>query len=233
MWRILVANNLAMAALVTAAGLPAIGFLTVTVGANPVAMVDESLTVFTGWGSGTYSRWCTRFGTNHSRRDCTTERRCSREPRIRRVLSREMVVYRAADERRSIRRSRKTVAAAFHATVHLNSRQDARRRPSGATPKLGATPLTCDNFRRCRWGQKADPSRTARQSTDLSVAAKVVPHERSYRAAPLPTGIPLAAGTTRWQPSLLKAKLAHRIWCRSVTVGWLRLRGPTSGGPLR
>lgn len=43
MWRILVANNLAMAALVTAAGLPAIGFLTVTVGANPVAMVDESL----------------------------------------------------------------------------------------------------------------------------------------------------------------------------------------------
>ena len=67
MWRILVANNLAMAALVTTAGLPAIGFLTVTVGANPVAMVDELLTVFTGWGSGTYSRWSTRFGTNHSR----------------------------------------------------------------------------------------------------------------------------------------------------------------------
>ena len=67
MWRILVANNLAMAAPVTTAGLPAIGFLTVTVGANPVAMVDELLTVFTGWGSGTYSRWSTRFGTNHSR----------------------------------------------------------------------------------------------------------------------------------------------------------------------
>ena len=49
MWQILVAKNLAMAALVTADGLPAIGFLTVTVGANPVAMVDQLVTMVFIW----------------------------------------------------------------------------------------------------------------------------------------------------------------------------------------
>ena len=100
-------------------------------------------------------------------------------------------------------------------------------------PTRIAPPLTCDSLRRCRWGPKAGPSRTARQYTDPSVAAKAVQHERSCLAAPLPTGIPLAADTTRWLPSSLKAKLAHRIWCRSVTVVLPRLHGPTSVAPLR
>ena len=62
---------------------------------------------------------------------------------------------------------------------------------------LGATSLTLrQNFRRCRWRRKADRSRTARQSTDPSVAAKVASNERSCRAArpSTPRGRPPAAG---------------------------------------
>jgi hypothetical protein len=49
LWRILVAKNLAMAVLVTAVGLPVIGILTVTGGRNPVAMVDQLLTMVFIW----------------------------------------------------------------------------------------------------------------------------------------------------------------------------------------
>lgn len=49
LWRILVAKNLAMAVLVTAVGLPVIGILTVVGERNPVAMVDQLLTMVFIW----------------------------------------------------------------------------------------------------------------------------------------------------------------------------------------
>lgn len=49
LWRILVAKNLAMAALVTLAGLPVIALLSVTRDVNPVAMVDQLVTMVFIW----------------------------------------------------------------------------------------------------------------------------------------------------------------------------------------
>ena len=49
LWRILVAKNLAMAILVTSAGLPVIAVLAVTGDHNPVAMLDQLLTMVFIW----------------------------------------------------------------------------------------------------------------------------------------------------------------------------------------
>ena len=49
LWRILVSKNLAMAALVTLAGLPVIGLLSVTGDVSPVAMVDQLVTMVFIW----------------------------------------------------------------------------------------------------------------------------------------------------------------------------------------
>ncbi|NVN52015.1 ABC transporter permease [Mycolicibacterium hippocampi] len=49
LWRILVSKNLAMAALVTLAGLPVIVFLSMTADVNPVAMVDQLVTMVFIW----------------------------------------------------------------------------------------------------------------------------------------------------------------------------------------
>ncbi|CAN5334919.1 hypothetical protein BH11ACT7_BH11ACT7_02660 [soil metagenome] len=49
LWRILVAKNLAMAALITVAALPVVVFLTVAEGANPVALVDQLITMVFIW----------------------------------------------------------------------------------------------------------------------------------------------------------------------------------------
>ncbi len=49
LWRILVSKNLAMAAMVTLAGLPVIGLLSVTADVNPVAMVDQLVTMVFIW----------------------------------------------------------------------------------------------------------------------------------------------------------------------------------------
>ena len=155
---ILVAKNLAMAVLITVAGLPVIGFLTVASEGNPVALVDQLVTMVFIWlGVGNVlsvlyplrhepfrhacttargSRTCSRsrcptasasrvnlmiFWRLWSRQTAATELpvasgrhscwccasalaswvlltvfavACSREPRIRRMLSREMVAYR-------------------------------------------------------------------------------------------------------------------------------------------
>ena len=48
-WQILVAKNIAMAALVTAAGLPVVAALTLTAGANPVVLVDQLVTMVFIW----------------------------------------------------------------------------------------------------------------------------------------------------------------------------------------
>ncbi|PRC57550.1 ABC transporter permease, partial [Mycobacterium sp. ITM-2017-0098] len=49
LWRILVSKNLAMAALITLAGLPVIALLAVTGDVNPVPMVDQLVTMVFIW----------------------------------------------------------------------------------------------------------------------------------------------------------------------------------------
>lgn len=156
-WRILVVKNLAMAALITIAGLPVIGFLAVTAEGNPVAMVDQLVTMVFIWlgvgnvlsvlyplrhepasarlRDGTWKPYLFSFVLSYgvgltvnlmiywrlwARQTAAAELggdwaafllvlasaliswvllsvfavACSREPRIRRVLSREMIVYR-------------------------------------------------------------------------------------------------------------------------------------------
>jgi cytochrome b561 len=159
LWRIMVDKNLAMAVLVTVAALPVIGFLTVTNDGNPMAMVDQLVTMVFIWlgvgnvlsvlyplrhepvsarlRDGTWKPYLFSFALSYgvgltvnlmifwrlwSRQAAAAELvggqwaafvlvlvsavtswllltvfavACSREPRIRRVLSREMVAYRA------------------------------------------------------------------------------------------------------------------------------------------
>lgn len=158
LWRILVVKNLAMAALVTVAALPVVVFLTVADGANPVALIDQLITMVFIWlgvgnvlsvvyplrhepvsarlADGTWKRYLFTFAISYgvgltvnlmiywrlwARQTASAEIAggmwaafalvlasavlswvlltvfavaCSREPRLRRVLSREMVVYR-------------------------------------------------------------------------------------------------------------------------------------------
>jgi hypothetical protein len=159
-WQILVTKNLAVAALITVAALPVIAFLTVANGGNPVAMIDQLITMVFIWlgvgnvlsvlypirhepvsarlHDGTWKPYLFSFALSYgvgltvnlmifwrlwSRQTASTELvggewaafllvlgsaltswvlltvfavTCSREPRIRRILSREMVVYRSA-----------------------------------------------------------------------------------------------------------------------------------------
>lgn len=161
MWRILVSKNLAMLALVTVAGLPVIGLLAVTNDVNPIAMIDQLVTMVFIWlgvgnvlsvlyplrhepvsarlRDGTWKPFLFSFALSYgvgltvnlmifwrlwSRQTASAELvggewaafalvllsamtswvlltvfaiACSREPRIRRVLSREMVAYRRPD----------------------------------------------------------------------------------------------------------------------------------------
>lgn len=156
-WRILVAKNLAMAMLITVAALPVIGFLTVANEGNPIAMIDQLVTMVFIWlgvgnvlsvlyplrhepisarlRDGTWKPFLFSFALSYgvgltvnlmifwrlwSRQKASTYLAggewaafvlvlasaltswilltvlavaCSREPRIRRVLSREMIVY--------------------------------------------------------------------------------------------------------------------------------------------
>jgi hypothetical protein len=158
LWRILIAKNLAMAALITVAGLPVIGLLSVADGVNPAAMVDQLVTMVFIWlgvgnvlsvvyplrhepvsarlRDGTWKPFLLSFAVSYgvgltvnlmiywrlwSRYQASTELSggawaaftlvlvsamvswilltvfavaCSRDPRVRQVLSREMVVYR-------------------------------------------------------------------------------------------------------------------------------------------
>jgi hypothetical protein len=158
LWRILVAKNLAMAALITVAALPVIVFLTLADGANPVALIDQLITmvfiwlgvgnvmsvvyplrhepVSARWSDGTWKPYLLSFAISYgvgltvnlmiywrlwARQAASAEIAggtyvafalvlasamllwvlltvfavaCSREPRLRRVLSREMIVYR-------------------------------------------------------------------------------------------------------------------------------------------
>jgi hypothetical protein len=158
LWQILVAKNLAMAVLITVAALPVVAFLTVASEGNPVALVDQLITMVFIWlGVGnvlsvlyplrhepisarlhdkTWKPYLFSFALSYgvglsvnlmifwrlwSRQTAATELSggewaafllvllsalaswvlltvfavtCSREPRIRRILSREMVVYR-------------------------------------------------------------------------------------------------------------------------------------------
>lgn len=48
-WRVLVAKNMAMATLITAAGLPVVAALAWTVGTNPVVLVDQLITMVFIW----------------------------------------------------------------------------------------------------------------------------------------------------------------------------------------
>lgn len=157
-WQILVAKNLAMAVLVTVAALPVIVFLTVTEEGNPIAMIDQLITMVFIWlgvgnvlsvlypirhepisarlHDGTWRPYLFSFALSYgvgltvnlmifwrlwSRQTASAELAggewaafllvlgsalaswvlltvfavaCSREPRIRRILSREMVVHR-------------------------------------------------------------------------------------------------------------------------------------------
>jgi hypothetical protein len=158
-WQILVAKNLAMAVLVTLAALPVIAFLTMANEGNPIAMIDQLITMVFIWlgvgnvlsvlypirheplsarlHDGTWKPYVFSFALSYgvgltvnlmifwrlwSRQTASTELiggewaafllvlgsaltswvlltvfavTCSREPRIRRILSREMVVYRS------------------------------------------------------------------------------------------------------------------------------------------
>lgn len=160
LWQILVAKNLAMAVLITVAALPVVAFLTVASEGNPVALVDQLVTMVFIWlGVGnvlsvlyplrhepisarrhdsTWKPYLFSFALSYgvglsvnlmifwrlwSRQTAATELSggewaafllvllsalaswvlltvfavtCSREPRIRRILSREMVAYRPA-----------------------------------------------------------------------------------------------------------------------------------------
>lgn len=157
-WQILVAKNLAMAVLVTVAALPVIVFLAIAEEGNPIAMIDQLITMVFIWlgvgnvlsvlypirhepfsarlRDGTWRPYLFSFALSYgvglsvnlmifwrlwSRQQASTELAggdlaafllvlgsamtswvlltvfavaCSREPRIRRILSREMVVYR-------------------------------------------------------------------------------------------------------------------------------------------
>ncbi|CAN5635484.1 hypothetical protein BH10ACT9_BH10ACT9_51540 [soil metagenome] len=157
LWRILVAKNLAMAVLITSAALPVVIFLTVADGANPVALVDQLITMVFIWlgmgnvlsvvyplrhepvsarfSDGTWKPYLFTFAISYgvglsvnlmiywrlwARQKASDEIAggtwaafalvlasavllwilltvfavaCSREPRLRRVLSREMVAY--------------------------------------------------------------------------------------------------------------------------------------------
>ena len=158
MWRILIAKNLAIAAMVTLAGLPVIGVLSVAGDVNPVPMVDQLVTMVFIWlgvgnalsivfplrhepasarlRDGTWKPFLLSFAVSYgvgltvnliiywrlwARYKASTELAggawaaftlvlasavlswilltvfavaCSRDPRVRRLLSREMVVYR-------------------------------------------------------------------------------------------------------------------------------------------
>jgi len=160
LWQILVAKNLAMAVLITVAALPVVAFLTVASEGNPIALVDQLVTMVFIWlGVGnvlsvlyplrqepisarlhdsTWKPYLFSFALSYgvglsvnlmifwrlwSRQTAATELSggewaafllvllsaltswvlltvfavtCSREPRIRRILSREMVAYRPA-----------------------------------------------------------------------------------------------------------------------------------------
>ena len=160
LWRILVSKNLAMVALVAAAGLPVAGLLAVSGFGNPVALADQLITMVFIWlgvgnvlsvvyplrhepvsarlRDGTLMPYLFSFAVSYgvgltvnlmiywrlwARQTAATEMRggtwaalglvlassvilwllltvfavaCSREPGLRRVLSREMVVYRKA-----------------------------------------------------------------------------------------------------------------------------------------
>lgn len=162
-WRILVVKNLAMAVLVTLAGLPVIAFLAVTAKANPIVLIDQLVTMVFIWlgvgnvlsviyplrhepvsarlGDGTWKPYLLSFAVSYgvgltvnlmiywrlwARQAASAELAggawaafalvlasavtiwvlltvfavtCSREPWIRRMLSREMVVYRKAAKR--------------------------------------------------------------------------------------------------------------------------------------
>jgi hypothetical protein len=157
-WQVLVAKNLAMALLVTVAALPVVAFLTVAREGNPVALVDQLVTMVFIWlgvgnalsvlypirhepvsarlHDGTWKPYLFSFALSYgvgltvnlmifwrlwSRQTAATELAggewaaflivlvsalttwllltvfavtCSRDPHIRRILSREMVVYR-------------------------------------------------------------------------------------------------------------------------------------------
>ena len=68
-WRILVAKNLAVAVLVTVAALPVIAFLTIANDGNPVALVDQLITMVFIWlGVANVLSGCIPFGTNPFRR---------------------------------------------------------------------------------------------------------------------------------------------------------------------
>lgn len=163
LWRILVAKNLAVAVLVTVAGLPVIAVLSATGDVNAAAMVDQLVTMVFIWlgvgnvlsvvfplrhepvsarlRDGTWKPFLFTFALSYgvgltvnlmiywrlwAKQKASTELTggtwaaftlvlasavlswllltvfavaCSREPRIRRVLSREMVVYRRPDPR--------------------------------------------------------------------------------------------------------------------------------------
>jgi hypothetical protein len=160
LWQILVAKNLAMAVLITVAALPVVAFLTVAREGNPIALVDQLVTMVFIWlgvgnvlsvlyplrqepisarlHDGTWKPYLFSFALSYgvglsvnlmifwqlwSRQTAATELSggewaafllvllsaltswvlltvfavtCSREPRIRRILSREMVAYRPA-----------------------------------------------------------------------------------------------------------------------------------------
>lgn len=161
LWRILVSKNLAMATLVTLAGLPVIALLAMTGDVNPVQMIDQLVTMVFIWlgvgnvlsvvsplrhepvsarlRDGTWRPFLLSFALSYgvgltvnlmiywrlwAKYKASTELAggawaaftmvlasavlswllltvfavaCSRDPRIRRVLSREMVVYRAPE----------------------------------------------------------------------------------------------------------------------------------------
>jgi len=163
LWQILVAKNLAMAVLITVAALPVVAFLTMASEGNPVALVDQLVTMVFIWlGVGnmlsvlyplrhepisarlhdsTWKPYLFSFALSYgvglsvnlmifwrlwSRQTAATELSggewaafllvllsalaswvlltvfavtCSREPRIRRILSREMVAYRPGPRR--------------------------------------------------------------------------------------------------------------------------------------
>ena len=158
LWRILVAKNLAMAVMITSAGLPVIALLAVAGEVNPVPMIDQLVTmvfiwlgvgnvlsvvyplrhepVSARWHDGTWRPFLLSFAISYgvgltvnlmiywrlwAKYKASTELTggawaaftmvfasallswilltvfavaCSRDPRVRRVLSREMVVYR-------------------------------------------------------------------------------------------------------------------------------------------
>ena len=160
LWRILIAKNLAMVVMVTVAALPVVVFLTVADGGNPVALIDQLVTMVFIWlgvanvlsvvyplrhepvsarlRDGTWKPFLGSFAISYgvgltvnlmiywqlwAKTKASAEMAggtlaafalvlagavmlwilltvfaaaCSREPRLRRVLSREMVVYRKA-----------------------------------------------------------------------------------------------------------------------------------------